>query len=202
MKKVLSLLLAVMMVISLCPITALADEANPIELQQVETQEEQPEQPAEEQPAEEQSVEEQPEEPQQGGMNTLDLLDGSEAAPLAEGGTMTISSAAEFVAFRDAVNAGETSKDAKLVADIDLSTVCGEEIGSFTPIEKYSGTFDGDGHTISNLYLSDDTREIALFNTIEKGTVKNLGIVSATAKRSAASTYSMALLCNNSSGYI
>ena len=43
MKKVLSLLLAVMMVISLCPITALADEVNPIELQQVEAQEEQQE---------------------------------------------------------------------------------------------------------------------------------------------------------------
>ena len=43
MKKVLSLLLAVMMVISLCPITALADEVNPIELQQVEAREEQQE---------------------------------------------------------------------------------------------------------------------------------------------------------------
>ena len=45
MKKLLSLLLAVMMVISLCPITALADEVNPIELQQVEAQEEQQEEP-------------------------------------------------------------------------------------------------------------------------------------------------------------
>ena len=43
MKKVLSLLLAVMMVVSLCPISALADEVNPIELQQVEVQEEQQE---------------------------------------------------------------------------------------------------------------------------------------------------------------
>ena len=43
MRKVLSLLLAVMMVVSLCPITALADEVNPIELQQVESQEEQQE---------------------------------------------------------------------------------------------------------------------------------------------------------------
>ena len=203
MKKLLSLLLAVMMVISLCPITALADDMNQLDLSQsVELEEEQPEQPAEEpQPAEEQPIEEQPEEPQQSEMNTLDLLDGNEAAPLAEGGAVTISSAAEFVAFRDAVNAGETNKDAKLVADIDLSTVCGEEIGSFAPIEKYSGTFDGDGHTISNLYILDDTKAIALFNTLN-GTVKNLGIVSATAKRNAASTYSVALLCYENSGYI
>ena len=79
MRKVLSLLLAVMMVISLCPITALADEVNPIELQQVESQGEQQEEPLPE-PVEEQSTEEQP---QQSGMDTLDLT--GEAAPLAEG---------------------------------------------------------------------------------------------------------------------
>ena len=82
MKKLLSLLLAVMMVISLCPITALADEVNPIELQQVEAQEEQQEEPIPE-PSEEQTTEEQPEKPQQSEMNTLDLT--GEAAPLAEG---------------------------------------------------------------------------------------------------------------------
>ena len=82
MKKVLSLLLAVMMVISLCPITALADEVNPIELQQVEAREEQQEEPIPE-PSEEQTTEEQPEKPQQSEMNTLDLT--GEAAPLAEG---------------------------------------------------------------------------------------------------------------------
>lgn len=82
MKKLLSLLLAVMMVISLCPITALADEVNPIELQQVEAQEEQQEEPIPE-PSEEQPTEEQPEKPQQSEMNTLDLT--GEAAPLAEG---------------------------------------------------------------------------------------------------------------------
>ena len=71
MKKILSLLLAVMMVVSLCPISALADEVNPIELQQVEAQEEQQEEPlpepVEEQPTEEpeQPTEEQPAEPAQ-----------------------------------------------------------------------------------------------------------------------------------------
>ena len=47
MKKVLSLLLAVMMVISLCPITALADEVNPIELPKLVEQEEPVAEPAE-----------------------------------------------------------------------------------------------------------------------------------------------------------
>ena len=46
MKKILSLFLAVMMVVSLCPISAWADDANPIELPQLIEQEELPE-PAE-----------------------------------------------------------------------------------------------------------------------------------------------------------
>ena len=58
MKKVLSLLLAVMMVVSLCPITSLADEMKQLDFSQTvgmeEQQEElQPEQPAEEKPAQE-----------------------------------------------------------------------------------------------------------------------------------------------------
>ena len=68
MKKVLSLLLAVMMVISLCPITALADEVNPIELPKLVEQEEPVAEPAEQEKEE---------------MKTLDL--GGEAAAAAEG---------------------------------------------------------------------------------------------------------------------
>ena len=69
MKKILSLFLAVMMVVSLCPISAWADDANPIELPQLIEQEEQQEElpePAEEQPVEEQPAEEQ--EPQETGV--------------------------------------------------------------------------------------------------------------------------------------
>ena len=68
MKKLLSLLLAVMMVISLCPITALADEVNPIELPKLVEQEEPVAEPAEQEKEE---------------MKTLDL--GGEAAAAAEG---------------------------------------------------------------------------------------------------------------------
>lgn len=80
MKKILSLLLAVMMVVSLCPVTALASDMNPMDLSQSTELEEQPEQPAEE------PQEEQPAEEQQSEMNSLDL-NGGEAAPLAEGET-------------------------------------------------------------------------------------------------------------------
>ncbi len=42
---------------------------------------------------------------------------------------------------------------------------------------KFKGTFDGKGHTISNLYLNHDNSEydrIALFGQVESGTIKNL----------------------------
>lgn len=65
MKKFISLLLAVMMVISILPVSAIA-EMQGIDLLPIGAQEEQPaeEQPAEEQPAEEQPAEEQPTEEQ------------------------------------------------------------------------------------------------------------------------------------------
>ena len=214
MKKLLSLLLAVMMVISLCPITALADEVNPIELQQVEVQEEQQEEPLPE-PVEEQPTEEQP---QQSKMNTLDLT--GEAAPLAEGGgeggdgtTVTepaqvdgvyqIGTAEELAWFAAKVNAGATNIDAKLVADIDLSTVCGEEIGNWTSIKEYEGTFDGNSHTISNLYVGGNEDNASLFDVIAAGgTIKNLGIVSATINRTESCTKTSSVVCRWNRGTI
>ena len=97
-----------------------------------------------------------------------------------------ISTVEEFVAFRNSVNAGATNMDAKLMADIDLSSVCGEGIGSWTPIEGFEGTFDGNGHTVSNLYVENNTDDAALFGTTAEGSIiKNLGVVSAKIIRTA-----------------
>ena len=97
-----------------------------------------------------------------------------------------ISTVEEFVAFRDSVNAGTTNIDVKLMADIDLSSVCGEGIGSWTPIEGFAGTFDGNGHTVSNLYVENNTDDAALFGTTAVGSIiKNLGVVSARIIRTA-----------------
>ena len=80
---------------------------------------------------------------------------------------------------------------AQLVKDIDLSTVCGKGKGNWTPIAKYDvyknggkkfdGVFDGNGHTISNLYIN-NTRSsyLGLFGYIQptasstSASVKNL----------------------------
>lgn len=80
---------------------------------------------------------------------------------------------------------------AQLVKDIDLSTVCGKGKGNWTPIakydiykagmEKFDGVFDGNGHTISNLYINNKRGNyLGLFGRIEPtsssapASVKNL----------------------------
>ena len=67
----------------------------------------------------------------------------------------------------------------KLTADIDLSNLCGEELGSWMPIGgncgySFKANFDGDGHTISNLYIDAEERYQGLFYSLYGATVKNL----------------------------
>ena len=66
----------------------------------------------------------------------------------------------------------------KLTADIDLG---GEANGSWTPIgtdSQFKGTFDGDGHMITGLYINDSSgSNQGLFGSVgSDGTVKNLGV--------------------------
>lgn len=73
---------------------------------------------------------------------------------------------------------------AKLMNDIDLSSVCGEGKGNWTPIAKkgvynfnqdpyFEGTFDGNGFTIDNLYINQtDGEYLALFGYIYSSTKK------------------------------
>ena len=76
-----------------------------------------------------------------------------------------ISTAAELAWFRDQVNSGNTTISATLTEDIDLAEFCHAKDGtkyteevSWTPIgnsdNMYQGTFDGNGKTISNLYIN------------------------------------------------
>ena len=76
-----------------------------------------------------------------------------------------ISTAAELAWFRDQVNSGNNRISATLTEDIDLSEFCHAADGTkyteevnWTPIgnsdNMYQGTFDGNGKTISNLYIN------------------------------------------------
>ncbi len=101
-----------------------------------------------------------------------------------------ISTLAELEAFRDSVNEGDTheGKTVKLTADIDMSEKYGADKGSWTPIgtgnkslmyenltNPFSGTFDGQGHKITGLYIQGLNDCAGLFGGID-GTVKNLAV--------------------------
>ena len=48
----------------------------------------------------------------------------------------------------------------------------------WTPISDFWGTFDGQGHTVSGLYFNDDTvTEVGFFASLNGGTVKKLSVV-------------------------
>ncbi|MHC4112769.1 MAG: GLUG motif-containing protein [Planctomycetota bacterium] len=65
-------------------------------------------------------------------------------------------------------------KHFKLMANLDLSQYTGIE---FNIIVRFSGTFDGNGHTISNFtYTSTGTDYIGLFGKVT-GVIKNLGLI-------------------------
>ena len=65
-------------------------------------------------------------------------------------------------------------KHFKLMTNIDLSQYTGTD---FNIIVRFSGTFDGNGHTISNFtYISTDIGYIGLFGDVS-GEIKNLGLI-------------------------
>ena len=107
--------------------------------------------------------------------------DGSTGSPY------IITKAEELAWFRNEVNNGQYSICAKIadnVEVIDMSTVChaadaSKNLGelSWEPIgvgNAYTGTFDGSGKTISNLYIKAEKREAGLFGYTFQSTIKNL----------------------------
>lgn len=95
---------------------------------------------------------------------------------------MDIWNKADLENFRDKVNEGRTfeGKNVKLMVDIDLQ---GSSTSHWTPIGNYGsnqkliflGTFDGNNHVISNMYINSRQQFQGLFG-LNKGTIKNLKI--------------------------
>ncbi|ETD24409.1 hypothetical protein [Prevotella nigrescens] len=94
------------------------------------------------------------------------------AAPAwAQGNEMIIASKADWGKFCDRVDAGETTLNAKMTADVDL----GEEIVMLGSVSyPYSGTFDGNGHTLKFNWNAGEDNQIAPFYYVENATIKNL----------------------------
>ncbi len=119
---------------------------------------------------------------------TVTVTDVNKPA-VAEDGYYEIATAAQLKWFADEVNGGSAALNARLVRDIDLSGIC-SEISPWTPIGDYSknasfrGTFDGQDHKITGLYLKNNTTDFsnvnnyykALFGYCDGVTIKNLSV--------------------------
>ena len=103
------------------------------------------------------------------------------------GKTYSISSAKELKRFADIVNDGNTGEGSTFVLteDIDLSEYSSGE--GWTPIGNYGvdtslqfkGTFNGNGHIISNLSIDRPTANNQGLFGFTKGQIKNVGVVNA-----------------------
>ena len=93
-------------------------------------------------------------------------LTGIQAADIVDG-VYQITNAGDFVEFANDVNSGKPSLNAVLTADIDLSGVTWTPIG--TELAPYKGTFDGQGHRISNLVINSDEDYQGIFGHIGGG---------------------------------
>lgn len=106
--------------------------------------------------------------------------DGSSNSPY------IITKAAELAWFRDQVNSGKYRICAKIadnVEGIDMSTVCHAADASqnlnelsWEPIgnDSYQGTFDGNGKTITNLYINANQNGMGFFGYTLRSRIKNL----------------------------
>ena len=93
------------------------------------------------------------------------------------GSTFSIGSAADWKTFCNRVNGGETTLNAKLTANIELNAdvELGQEIvmvGNYS--NRYSGTFDGNGHTLKFNWNAGEDDQIAPFGYVENATIRNL----------------------------
>ena len=99
-----------------------------------------------------------------------------------EDGYLQISTPQEFVAYRALVIDYDRSIKAKLINDIDMTGICMKPFGNTSSGTDdsgtiYTGTLDGQGHALENVYLTFfGGRRCGLFYELQNATVKNLKI--------------------------
>ncbi|MDE6212343.1 MAG: hypothetical protein K2M70_02540 [Lachnospiraceae bacterium] len=158
-KRILSVILAASLLLALTPNTAMAAKMDGDSLQIQETTEK-------EETADNSSY-----------MEGL----GTEASPY------RIKNAEQFRIFADMVNgisgAPNTGLCAVLTSDIDLSGICGADIGLWMPIgtdaNPYTGIFDGGSYAITGLYYHKSNSSYAGLFGHNAGIIKNLEVVGA-----------------------
>lgn len=147
-KRVISWLLTVVMVVSLLPTSVLADTLAADQEQQTQQEQTAPADTDSNVPTEDEETQEQQEPAEEVPVSRFARSGG---AALAEG---TVSSAKEFAAM-------EPDGNYQLTADITVTAPYAED---------FSGTFDGDGHTVT-LAISGDSDYQALFAKLAAGAV-------------------------------
>lgn len=117
--------------------------------------------------------------------------------PAAVDGVYQITSGSELAWLAQQVNAGVsdgTSFSAVLCNDIDLGDEAWTPIGNGTG-KAYKGTFDGQGYTIRNLYVTGSTSmDYGLFGTVNGGTVRNVTVEGRVEVTSNSSRYGIAAI--------
>ena len=94
-----------------------------------------------------------------------------------ESETITIASKEDWKAFCNRVNSGQTTLNAKLTQDVDLGSeivMAGTADPSYYNFFYYTGTFDGQGHTLSFNWNAGKDDKIAPFKYVKDATIKNL----------------------------
>ena len=158
-KRILNVILAASMMLALTPNTAMAAKMDGDSLQIQKTTEK---------------------EETAGSSSYMEGL-GTEASPY------RIKNAEQFRIFADMVNgiggAPNTGLCAVLTSDIDLSGICGADIGSWMPIgtdaNPYTGIFDGGSYAITGLYYHKSNSSYAGLFGHNAGIIKNLEVVGA-----------------------
>lgn len=170
-KRVISWLLTVVMVVSLLPTSVLADTLAADQEQQTQQEQIAPVDTENTVLAEDEETQEQQEPAEEVPVSRF-ARSGGAALALAEG---TVSSAKEFAAM-------EPSGNYQLTEDITVTAPYGNDITGFT---GFTGTFDGNGHTVT-LDITASTAYVGLFSKLAGGAVvRNVitaGSVTATGK--------------------
>jgi len=134
--------------------------------------------------------------------------------PAIKDGFYQISNAEELLWFVYDVNNGDRNANAVLTQDIVINEDClkrltalskaGDELSVWQPIgtllNAFNGIFDGQGHTISGLYINDKTQQnVGLFGvTSADAVIKNLGVTDSYI----AGKENVGAICGNNEGVI
>lgn len=145
-RKCLSILLIICMVLTMLPTTVFAEQNDPV-------------------PA-----------PPTAAEYAVDAISGTDYT--IDGTTLTIKTA-KGAAFWSASGLAYLTYNIKLDADIDVSSFLWTPVGNSDGSNNntsFSGTFDGQGHTISGMRYANDLQVTAVIGAVSGGTIKNLTV--------------------------